>query len=148
MIRFYESEDYKYCLFQSGPEDVDGYGNSVINIKNSKGEITQSLFTFDSHAYLNHDIQDAIRANIIKTDDWRLTGQEDYLLFAKLKEVIPSDYIKTLDNPEYFHEHCEFCMTKPEDNKEQKFYCTLDNYRWICEECYNDFKEKFRFEKL
>ena len=83
--------------------------------------------------------------NIIKTDDWRLTGQEDYLLFAKLKEVIPSDYIKTLDNPEYFHEHCEFCMTKPEDNKEQKFYCTLDNYRWICEECYNDFKEKFKF---
>ena len=86
--------------------------------------------------------------NIVKTDDWRLTGQEDYLLFAKLKEIIPSDYLKTLDNPEYFHEHCEFCMTKPEDNKEQKFYCTLDNYRWICEECYNDFKEKFKFEKL
>ena len=55
--------------------------------------------------------------NIVKTDDWRLTGQEDYLLFAKLKEIIPSDYFKTLDNPEYFHEHCEFCMTKPEDNK-------------------------------
>lgn len=83
--------------------------------------------------------------NIEKTDDWRLTGQEDYMLFAKLKEVIPSNYINTLDNPEYFHEHCEFCMTKPEDNKEQKFYCTLDNYRWICEECYNDFKDKFKF---
>lgn len=56
IAEFYENGGFKYCLFKSGPEDVDGYGNSVINIKNSKGEITQSLFTFDSHSYLNHDI--------------------------------------------------------------------------------------------
>ena len=53
---FYENGGFKYCLFKSGPEDVDGYGNNIINIKNSKGEITQSIFTFDSHAYLRHDI--------------------------------------------------------------------------------------------
>lgn len=53
---FYENSGFKYCLFKSGPENIDGYGNNVINIKNSKGEITQSIFTFDSHAYLNHDI--------------------------------------------------------------------------------------------
>jgi hypothetical protein len=53
---FYENSGFKYCLFKSGPEDIDGFGNNVINIKNSKGEITQSIFTFDSHAYLNHDI--------------------------------------------------------------------------------------------
>lgn len=53
---FYENSGFKYCLFKSGPENIDGYGNSVINIKNSKGEITQSLFTFDSHSYLDHDI--------------------------------------------------------------------------------------------
>jgi hypothetical protein len=53
---FYENSGFKYCLFKSGPDDIDGYGNNVINIKNSKGEITQSIFTFDSHAYLNHDI--------------------------------------------------------------------------------------------
>ena len=52
---FYENSGFKYCLFKSGPENIDGYGNNVINIKNSKGEITQSIFTFDSHAYLNHD---------------------------------------------------------------------------------------------
>ena len=52
---FYENSDFKYCLFKSGPENIAGYGNSVINIKNSKGEITQSLYTFDSHSYLNHD---------------------------------------------------------------------------------------------
>lgn len=53
---FYENSGFKYCLFKSGPEDVDGYGNSVINIKNSKGEITQSIFTFDSHSYIKSDI--------------------------------------------------------------------------------------------
>lgn len=53
---FYENGGFKYSLFKSGPEDVDGYGNSVINIKNSKGEITQSIFTFDSHSYIKSDI--------------------------------------------------------------------------------------------
>ncbi|MGN1042397.1 MAG: metallophosphoesterase family protein, partial [Christensenellales bacterium] len=48
---FYENSDYKYCLFQRGPDDVDGYGNYVINVKNSAGIITQSLFMLDSHAY-------------------------------------------------------------------------------------------------
>ena len=52
---FYENSHYKYCLFQSGPEDVDGYGNQVINIKNSKGVITQSLYIFDSHSYTGGD---------------------------------------------------------------------------------------------
>lgn len=53
--KFYSSEDFKYCLFQTGPEDVDGYGNQIINIKNSKGIITQSLFVFDSHSYIDGD---------------------------------------------------------------------------------------------
>ncbi|MBE6751288.1 MAG: hypothetical protein E7556_02050 [Ruminococcaceae bacterium] len=56
IAEFYENGGFKYCLFKSGLEDVDGYGNNIINIKNSKGEITQSIFTFDSHSYLRHDI--------------------------------------------------------------------------------------------
>lgn len=131
-------------------------GNKNIKIVTDRGDIflnTKPIFSDEKIKASKDAIEIVFEIlilviNIIKTDDWRLTGQEDYLLSAKLKEVIPSDHLKVLDNPEYFHEHCEFCMTKPEDNKEQKFYCTLDNYRWICEECYNDFKEKFRFEKL
>lgn len=48
---FYSNEDFKHCLYQEGPESIDGYGNSVINVKNSEGVITQSIFTMDSHAY-------------------------------------------------------------------------------------------------
>ncbi len=53
---FYSNEEFKYCLYQSGPDDVDGYGNQVINVKNSQGIITQSLYIFDSHSYVDGDI--------------------------------------------------------------------------------------------
>ncbi|MDE5714721.1 MAG: hypothetical protein K2I42_01160 [Anaeroplasmataceae bacterium] len=83
--------------------------------------------------------------NIVKSDDWRLTGQERYLLFAKLKEMIPFEYINELDNPEMFHEHCSFCWDKVEESQDKKHYCILDNYHWICNECYNDFNKMFKF---
>lgn len=53
---FYSSEEFKYCLYTPGPEDVDGYGNQIINVKNSDGIITQSLYLFDSHSYVDGDI--------------------------------------------------------------------------------------------
>ncbi|MBO5936776.1 MAG: metallophosphoesterase, partial [Clostridia bacterium] len=52
---FYSSEDFKYCLYTAGPDDVDGYGNQIINVKNSDGIITQSLYVFDSHSYTDGD---------------------------------------------------------------------------------------------
>lgn len=52
---FYENSGFAHCLFTAGPEDVDGYGNQLINIKNSKGIITQSLFVLDSHSYTDGD---------------------------------------------------------------------------------------------
>ena len=48
-------EKYPHCLFQTGPDEVDGYGNYVINVKNTKGKITQSLFMIDSHSYTDGD---------------------------------------------------------------------------------------------
>ncbi len=51
----YESDKYPHCLFLSGDESADGCGNYVINIKNTSGEITQSLFVFDSHSYTDND---------------------------------------------------------------------------------------------
>ncbi|MCR4594420.1 MAG: metallophosphoesterase [Clostridiales bacterium] len=61
VAKFYESEEYKYCLFQAGPEDVDGYGNHTIEIKNSDGIITQALILIDSHAYVKDNIIESIK---------------------------------------------------------------------------------------
>ena len=61
MAEFYENEEYKYCLFQAGPEEVDGYGNHVIEVKNSDGIITQALVLIDSQAYVKDNIIESIK---------------------------------------------------------------------------------------
>ncbi len=47
---------YPHCLISDGAKDVDGYGNQVFNIINSDGLITRSIFTIDSHSYVDGDI--------------------------------------------------------------------------------------------
>ena len=49
-------EQYPHCLMRKGAEDIDGYGNQVFNIVNSNGIITRSIFTIDSHSYVDGDI--------------------------------------------------------------------------------------------
>ena len=61
VAEFYEKEEYKYCLFSAGPEDVDGYGNHVIEVKNSSGIITQAMVLIDSQAYVNDSIIESIK---------------------------------------------------------------------------------------
>lgn len=61
VAEFYEDEEYKYCLFQSGPEDVDGYGNHVVEVKNSEGIITQAMVLIDSQAYVKDNIIESIK---------------------------------------------------------------------------------------
>lgn len=53
--KFYKDEEYAHCLFSRGPENVDGYGNYIINVKNSADQITQSLYFMDSHSYTDGD---------------------------------------------------------------------------------------------
>lgn len=48
-------EKYPHSLFSTGPDDVDGFSNYLINVKNSAGKITQTLFMVDSHSYTDND---------------------------------------------------------------------------------------------
>lgn len=61
VAEFYSDEEFKHCLFQAGPEDVDGYGNHVIEVKNSKGIITQAMVLIDSQAYVKDTLIDSIK---------------------------------------------------------------------------------------
>ena len=55
------AKDSKYCLYQSGPDTVDGKGNQIIKVKNAAGTITtQALVTLDSHSYTDGDIFGAL----------------------------------------------------------------------------------------
>lgn len=51
----YEREELSRCLFSSGPDDVFGECNHVINVKNSSGIITKSLIIMDTNAYTDDD---------------------------------------------------------------------------------------------
>lgn len=51
----YSDESLKYCLYQPGPDEVDGFGNHTIEVKNSDGIITQALVMLDSHSYTDGD---------------------------------------------------------------------------------------------
>lgn len=46
----------------------------------------------------------------------------------------------------FWHEHCEFCWEKATTDTACTFYCTEDLYYWICEECFRDFRETFRWQ--
>ncbi len=80
-------------------------------------------------------------------DDWRLTRQKEYLRGAVLR------WSKwTPRNPENDHDHCEFCWAKfMEDDLPEilRFgYTTTDRYRWICQQCFEDFKDRFEWEVM
>lgn len=78
-------------------------------------------------------------------NDWRLMGQETYMKGVHLNKIQPINYAKQLKQPALWHEHCEFCMEKIDMHNEHECYCTDDKYRFICEECYEDFKENFNW---
>ena len=75
--------------------------------------------------------------------DWRLNGQEKYLYGVKLKHI----NIKDKSNPSD-HEHCEFCLEKISNYSDtiHEAYCTEDEYYWICDNCYNDFRAMFNWK--
>ena len=81
MSDFYSSDNYKYCLFQAGPDDISGYGNQIINVRNSDGLITRSLYVIDSHTYTDGDIFGALwKYDNIHQDqvDWYKENVEMY----------------------------------------------------------------------
>ena len=73
-------------------------------------------------------------------NDWRRQGQEKYLKGSKLSLKGYSPFREGWE-----HDHCEFCGAKFSLNEEdiKEGYSTEDGYRWICIECFNDFKDEF-----
>lgn len=75
-------------------------------------------------------------------NDWRITNQMRYLHGATLKKA-SFEASETND-----HEHCEFCFKTfgEYDGMLKTGYCTLDEYRWICVNCFHDFAELFEWK--
>lgn len=107
LSEFYSDEDMKYCLYEAGPEDVDGYGNQIINVKNTQGIITQSIYIFDSHSYMGGDVlgvmqnYDSIHENQVQwyKDTLSLYNTQNDKLYESLGKEAKSDIKSTA----FFH---------------------------------------------
>ena len=75
-------------------------------------------------------------------DDWRIMGQEKYLTGVKLWFKQYKKYSERWD-----HDHCAFCFEKfyEQPGFLHQGYCTENEYHWICENCFNDFKDMFNW---
>jgi len=81
---------------------------------------------------------------VVDSNDWRLQGQERFLHAAELHR---RSYRRYQKNPDWDHDHCEFCrakfMVEEQPDVLHEGYCTADEVRWICPRCFEDFKERF-----
>lgn len=75
-------------------------------------------------------------------EDWRIAGQEGYLLDKKL---IHMRFDRKLCVEDY--DQCEFCWAlfdKDKDNPSMAYFQPEEKV-WVCEECFNDFKQYFHW---
>lgn len=103
MAEFYSSEEFKYCLFQPGPEDVDGYGNHVIEVKNSAGLITQALIMIDSQAYVEDNIIESIKGNYDNIHPNQVQWYEDEIIRMDAENKAINSEAETVKTLAFFH---------------------------------------------
>jgi hypothetical protein len=76
--------------------------------------------------------------------DWRLTGQEQFLAGATLVRRAWRE-----SRPGWDHDHCEFCWEKfsdiPTIEAIREGWTTADEYHWICDGCFHDFNDRFNW---
>lgn len=87
-------------------------------------------------------------ASVADDGDWRLMGQEDFLTGRELRWQDWQPY-----RPGWDHDHCEFCQREfaapASDHADLTagFVTADDDYHWICEDCFRDFHERFRWTR-
>ena len=103
VAEFYESEEYKYCLFQAGPEDVDGYGNHTIEVKNSNGVITQAIILIDSQAYVNNSLIETIKGTYDNIHPNQVEWYESEILRMNAENKKSSEEAGPVKSLAFFH---------------------------------------------
>lgn len=100
---FYENEEFEYCLFRKGPEDVDGYGNHVIEVKNSEGLITQALVLIDSQAYIKDNIIESIKGTYDNIHPNQIEWYESEIKRMNSENEKISETAETVKSLAFFH---------------------------------------------
>ncbi|MBO7196141.1 MAG: metallophosphoesterase [Clostridia bacterium] len=84
VAEMYESEELEHCLFNRGPESIWGECNHIINVRDSRGLVTQSIVMMDTNSYTDEDplgtnwIYDNIHADQIEWYENSIIGLGEY----------------------------------------------------------------------
>lgn len=81
---------------------------------------------------------------MIERDDWRLQQEVAYLEGKCVNGTDGEELVKH----SFAFRKCIFCLENVENNPHQWWYMPEDMSCCICEECYRDFKEMFRWKEL
>lgn len=101
-------------------------------------------------------LSDATLYKVSFPEFWKAAYRDKNIFFKKIEQYAKRHVETTKSGYEFlegekiqhfWHEHCEFCFEKAMTDKQCKFYCTEDMYRWVCENCFRDFKEKFNWQE-
>ena len=77
-------------------------------------------------------------------DDWRLLNDVEYL---QDKYLNPTDGEEIVRHAPCLNA-CIFCWEKVQDSPQQRWFVPEDLSCCICENCFDDFREAFRWKKL
>ncbi len=99
----YGSGEFKHCLFQAGPKDVDGYGNHTIEVKNSDGIITQAMILIDSQAYIKDNIIESIKGTYDNIHSNQVEWYEDEINRMNSENRNIDEKAETVATHAFFH---------------------------------------------
>lgn len=103
VAEIYSAEEFEHCLFQAGPEDVDGYGNHIIEVKNSDGIITQAMILIDSQAYIKDNIIESIKGTYDNIHENQVEWYENEIKRMNAENEKINEKAETVKSLAFFH---------------------------------------------
>lgn len=127
------------CIYFIIDED-----NSLKEELEGQAQDSADLIEFKYIFGLEELAQKKVLSSMIEKDDWRLQQDLEHL---QGKYINGTDGEEIVSHTSYLTA-CIFCREQVEDNPHQWWYVPEDMSCCICEECYQDFKESFRWKEL
>ena len=128
------------------------FGSGIMEIVR-RGVMSDWRLELNEH--MVEDLDDTTFYKVTFPEFWVVAYREKNDFYQKIKQY--AEYCVERDNngaeflegekiQHFWHEHCDLCWEKALTDINCTFYVTDDMKHWICEQCFNDFKEKFNWQ--
>ena len=86
------------------------------------------------------------KALVTKNNFYELVVNDAKQFVEKYKKG--GEFFKEYTVNKFWHTHCDFCTDTINTNDKRLCFCTEDFNYWICDKCYEDFKNQFEWSIL